>query len=181
MDRKKENLNIQQIHAPDAPVLAALAKAIYVEHYLHLWYPGGADWYMNEYAYPEEKLKEELADPSNLHYIVYDENRLPCGYLKLRTSVVLEGQEQFNSFEIERIYLHRHVTGQGIGKMLMLFAEQKALELKKEMIFLKAMDSSLDAIRFYQKMGYKTCGTWQLPFPLMKESYRGMLILCKML
>lgn len=181
MDRKKESLSIQEIHSSDAAALSALAKAIYAEHYLHLWHEGGADWYMNEYAYPEEKLRDELADPANLHYIVYDDNQHACGYLKLRTNAMLQGYEQYNTLEIERIYLHQSVTGKGIGKILMQHAEKKAAALHKDLIFLKAMDSSLDAISFYQKMGYHPCGTLQLPFPLLKESYRGMVILCKTL
>ena len=181
MDRKKQSLSIQPLHVSDAATLSALAKAIYVEHYLHLWHPGGADWYMHEYAYPEAKLRNELADANNLHYIVYDENKKACGYLKLRINAVLEGREQENCFEIERIYLHRSATGKGIGQLLMQYAEEKARKLNKDLIFLKAMDSSLDAIGFYKKMGYQPCGTLQLPFPLIKEEYRGMLILCKTL
>jgi diamine N-acetyltransferase len=83
---------------------------------------------------------------------------------------------------VERIYLHKAATGKGIGKKLMQLAQQKAQALKKEVVFLKAMDSSIDAIAFYTKPGYKICGTLQLPLPefsLIKEGYRGMVILKK--
>ena len=62
----------------------------------------------------------------------------------------------------------------------MKMALEKAKALKKDFIFLKAMDSSRDAIGFYQKLGYTICGTLKLPIPafsLMKEEYRGMLVL----
>jgi hypothetical protein len=42
------------------------------------------------------------------------------------------------------------------------------------------MDSSTRAIAFYEKLGYIICGSLQLPMPafsLMKEEYRGMVIL----
>jgi GNAT superfamily N-acetyltransferase len=163
-----------------ADELSALAKAIYVEYYLHLWNPGGADWYMHEYAYHPDKLRSELADAGNLHYIVYEKSK-PMGYLKLKQDATLKDFELYNSLEIERIYLHKAIAGKGVGKQLMLLSEEIARGHKKEMIFLKAMDTSLDAINFYQKMGFTKCGTYVLPFPQLKEELRGMVILNKFL
>lgn len=111
--------------------------------------------------------------------MVMDDEGKPSGYLKLCIHAVLRGQEAKDCMEIERIYLHRQATGKGMGSRLMQFAETKARELNKQTVFLKAMDSSLDAIRFYRKAGYTPCGTLQLPFPLIKDAYRGMIILCK--
>lgn len=174
------NMKIVPIDIAHANELSALAKAIYVEYYLHLWNPGGADWYMHEYAYHPDKLKAELADANNHHFIVYDEENA-MGYLKLKENATLKGFEKHNSLEIERIYLHKTIAGKGVGKQLMLLSEEVARNHKKEMIFLKAMDTSLDAISFYQKMGFTTCGTYVLPFPQLKEELRGMVILNKFL
>ena len=146
-------LQITPIGISAADELAALAKSIYREYYLHLWDQGGADWYMNEYAYHPDILRSELADKNNLHYIVY-ENSCPMGYLKIRIHAILKGCEHRNCLEIERIYLHKKMAGKGIGTQLMQLSEDIARRHHKEMIFLKAMDSSPDAIRFYQKMGY---------------------------
>lgn len=172
-------MNIQQIDKSKAAELSRLAKAIYVEHYLHLWYPGGAEWYMNEYAYPEAKLQAELADPNNLHYIVYDDKGLPEGYLKLKLRSECDACENKTGLEIERIYLHKDLTGKGIGRQLMELSEAVARQYDQHFLFLKAMDTSLEAIGFYQKMGYTECGRLVLPFENMKETYRGMVILCK--
>ncbi|MES2372811.1 MAG: GNAT family N-acetyltransferase [Bacteroidota bacterium] len=173
-------MKIIPIDISHANELCALAKAIYVEYYLHLWSPGGADWYMHEYAYHPDKLRAELADVNNRHFIVYDGEK-PMGYVKLRLNAVLECFEKYNSLEIERIYLHKSIAGKGFGKQLMLLSEEIARDHKREMIFLKAMDTSTDAISFYQKMGYAECGTLVLPFPQMKEEFRGMVILNKFL
>ena len=171
-------MTISPIDISHADELAELAKSIYKEYYLHLWHPGGADWYMYEYAYANEKLKSELADPNNLHFVIY-ENGQPMGYLKIKLDAAWEGLDPQKSLEIERIYLHKAIGGKGIGKKLMLLSEEVAMERKKETIFLKAMDTSKDAIRFYQNMGYSICGTLTLPFPQMKEEYRGMVVLKK--
>ena len=171
-------LKTEPISASQADELALLSKAIYKEHYLHLWHPGGADWYQNEYAYHPDKLRAELEDNNNRHFMVYEEG-IPMGYLKIRLNATLQGYEAINSLEVERIYLYKKAAGKGIGKQLMLLSESIAKENGKQMIFLKAMDSSTDAIAFYQKMGYTPCGKLTLPFEVMKEEYRGMVILSK--
>lgn len=171
-------IKIEPVSASQADELALLSKAIYKEHYLHLWHPGGADWYQNEYAYHPDKLRTELEDTNNRHFMVYEEG-IPIGYLKIRINATLQDYEAINSLEVERIYLHKKAAGKGIGKRLMLLSESIAKENGKQMIFLKAMDSSTDAIAFYQKMGYTPCGTLILPFEVMKEEYRGMVILSK--
>lgn len=171
-------LKIEPVSSSQADELALLSKAIYKEHYLHLWHPGGADWYQNEYAYHPDKLRAELEDHNNCHFMVYEDG-LPMGYLKVRINAILQGYEAMDSLEVERIYLHKKAVGKGIGKQLMLLSEAIAKENGKQMIFLKAMDSSTDAIAFYQKMGYAPCGTLTLPFEVMKEEFRGMLILSK--
>jgi diamine N-acetyltransferase len=98
--------------------------------------------------------------------------------MKLNTAAILDRNS--NALETERIYLHKSATGKGIGKQLMELALLRAQQLKKEVVFLKAMDSSTGAITFYQKLGYTICGSLQLPMPefsLMMEVYRGMVVL----
>jgi diamine N-acetyltransferase len=170
-------ITIYKASAADAAMLTQLATSIYKEHYLHLWHPGGADWYMNEYAYAAHKIEQELTDPL-VEYFIAADNDQPLGYMKLNTIAILDGNT--NALEVERIYLYKNAAGKGIGRQLMELALLRAKELKKEILFLKAMDTSLDAIAFYQKLGYVICGSLQLPMPefsLMKEKYRGMVIL----
>lgn len=171
-------MQIVPINTSHADELSALAKNIYKEYYLHLWHPGGADWYMNEYAYHPDTIMAEISDNNNLHYIVYDDEK-HVGYLKIRINATPEIDKKNNILEIERIYLHKIVAGKGIGNQLMLLSEDIARQHKKGAIFIKAMDSSLQPIAFYKKMGYTECGTLTLPFPQMKQAYRGMVILKK--
>jgi len=171
-------ITILPINIDHADALSVLAKNIYKEYYLHLWEPGGAEWYQDIYAYHPDKIFAELADENNLHFIVY-ENTEAVGYLKLKLHAQLEGHN--DALEIERIYLHKKAAGKGIGKQLMQLSENIAKQHHQEWVFLKAMDSSIDAITFYRKMGYAQSGTLLLPFEKMKVAYRGMVILCKQL
>lgn len=176
-----QQIIISQINPGHAEELSVLAKNIYQQHYLHLWEIGGADWYMHEYAYPENILRKELEDSNNIYCIAYHKNKA-IGYLKIKINETLKGFEELNALEVERIYIDESVTGKGIGKQLMQYVFDIAKQHKKDIVFLKAMDTSLDAIAFYRKLGFESCGTFQLPMPtfkLMKEEFRGMVVLKK--
>jgi ribosomal protein S18 acetylase RimI-like enzyme len=172
-------ITLHKASLKDATMLSTLAKDIYKEHYLHLWLADGAEWYMDTHAYAVHKIEKELANENN-EYIIAVDNGNYVGYLKLVLNAKLSTDEHMNAMEVERIYLHKTAMGKGLGTKLMEYALEKARELKKEIIFLKAMDTSTEAIGFYKKAGYSICGSLQLPLPeysLMKQEYRGMVIL----
>lgn len=172
-------LQIQEIDFTQAQLLSDLAKAIYIPHYPYLWNEGGIDWYINEYAYPVEKIKAELLNSNNLHFIAYL-NRKPIGYLKLNINPKSKGFESNSTLELERIYLVNTCVQKGIGTQLLNFVKNISIQLNKKTILLKAMDSATKAISFYQKNGFEIVDNFQLPanvFTLMKPEFRGMFIL----
>jgi GNAT superfamily N-acetyltransferase len=172
---------IRQIQAGDAEELSALAKKIYQQYYLHLWHPGGADWYMNEYAYPVNKLRTELEDENNIFFIAYS-GVAPVGYLKISIHPHLENFNSDEFAELERIYILQKFAGKGLGKQFMQIATDTAKQYNKKYLFLKAMDSAAHAITFYKKTGYQPIANFQLPMPtfcLMKKEFRGMIVLSK--
>ncbi len=172
-------LQILQIDFTQAQLLSDLAKKIYIPHYPYLWEEGGIDWYINEYAYPVEKIKKEIADPNNLHFIAYL-NKEPVGYLKLNINANSKGFDENASLELERIYIMHSAIQKGVGSQLIQFTKELSIRMNKKIILLKAMDSATKALQFYQKNGFEIVGKFQLPatiFTLMKPEYRGMLLL----
>ena len=176
-----ELIEIKKIDSASAEALSSLAKTIYVNHYAHLWIPGGMDWYMNEFAYPISKIISELENKNCLHYIAYINNE-PVGYLKINIDAAIEGGDIKEGIEVERIYIDTSAVNKGLGTHLMNFAADIAKFYQKKYIFLKAMDSAQLALQFYKKIGYEIVGSFRLSditFHLMKEEYRGMHILKK--
>lgn len=162
-----------------AQLLSDLAKKIYIPHYPYLWEEGGVEWYINEYAYPVEKIAAEIKDPNNLHFIAYLNNEA-VGYLKLNIQTQMAGEESKEVMELERIYIDLEGLQKGIGTQLMQFVIALAKEKNKKALILKAMDSATQALQFYRKFGFEQVATYQLPgsvFKLMKPEYRGMYIL----
>lgn len=176
-----ESIEIKKIDSTSAKALSSLAKSIYLHHYAHLWLAGGMDWYMNEFAYPVSKIITELANENCLHYIAYLNNE-PVGYLKINVDAALAGGDTKEGIELERIYIDTTIVNKGLGTYLMNYVFDLAKSYNKKYIFLKAMDSADLALRFYKKMGFEQVGAFRLPdttFHLMKEAYRGMVILKK--
>ncbi|MER2997817.1 GNAT family N-acetyltransferase [Pontibacter populi] len=160
----------------DLHTLQDIALNAYGDHYLHLWNDGGA-WYI-EKSFSDAALKSELEDTDAAFFLVHDADEL-VGFLKLNNNKALENYSPEDALELERIYLTKADSGKGVGKQVMNFTEQFARERNKKVIWLKAMDSSHDAIRFYEQNGYAHCGTYRLDFEAMKPEYRGMVIMKK--
>jgi GNAT superfamily N-acetyltransferase len=173
------NLTIRPVLNSEAKLLSDMAKEIYIPHYPYLWEAGGVDWYINEYAYPVEKIQAELNDENNLHFIAYMHEE-PVGYLKININTKTKGYHSIEAMELGRIYLFENIVQKGIGKQLMQFVIALAKEHNKKIIVLKAMDSAKHALQFYQKFGFKIAHSFRLPdstFHLMKAEFRGMFIL----
>lgn len=171
-------IRIKKLQAEDALLLSKVALKAYSDHYLHLWYDGGI-WYMEKY-FTVERLEEELKIANSLFFLAFF-NDSPVGFLKLNIDAPLEGQEGKNALELERIYLNKEAEGKGIGRELVKLTVGIAQELDKDLIWLKAMDTSEGPIAFYKNMGFELTGTFCLKHELMKEELRGMVIMTKRL
>lgn len=166
-------INFLRCNESLAKQLSEVALASYQAHYLHLWHDAG-NWYMHKCFRPEVLL-QELKIPHIAFYLILTEGGV-MGFLKTQN---VDNQE--DTLELERIYLRANATGQGIGEQAILFVEKLAKASGKKRLLVKAMDSAADAMRFYQKMGFKEVTRFQLAFPMMKEMYKGMIIMEKCL
>jgi ribosomal protein S18 acetylase RimI-like enzyme len=171
-------ITITKINPSEADMLSQLCFRIYPQFFTYLWYDQG-QWYQQE-KYNAIQLKKEIENPNSDFYIA-STNMETWGYLKINKQNTLPLYPSTNGLEVERIYLLKEAQGKGIGKTLMDFVFSQAEHLGKDYIFLYVMDSSIDSIKFYQKMGFEKFGTKKLDFVLMKEEYRGMYSMVKSL
>lgn len=170
-------LKILPCGVKEAKELSDIAIRAYKDYYLYLWWDAG-DWYIN-HSFAPVVFERQLTDSNQLFFRL-NEKENPIGFLKLNVDRSLEGFDQYNSIELERIYLIKAASGKGYGRQAVEFCFDYAKDLKKEIIWLKAMDSS-DAVAFYEKLGFEVCGTFRLNFPQMKPEFRGMVIMLKRL
>jgi diamine N-acetyltransferase len=186
------SFHIHAVEDKDVAELSEIAHHAYTDHYTYLWHDEGA-WYIQR-MYNEAQLLSEIRDP-NVAYFIVSQNNIPLGFIKLKKDYPLsigasgltfghgKGSKIAlnNALYIDRIYFVKEATGKGIGKVCFDFIEKIALTEKKDSLWLMAMDSSIEAIRFYEKQGFEKCGSWSLDFEIMKPELRGMGIFYKQL
>ncbi|TMI96616.1 MAG: GNAT family N-acetyltransferase [Bacteroidetes bacterium] len=170
-------IEIIRCNTEDALPLSEIAIRSYKDFYLYLWHDNG-EWYVNR-SFSPPVFEKELRDPNHAFFFLKQTEKL-VGFLKMNINQPLHNYEKFDCIELERIYLVRSATGKGHGHKVVEFCFEYARKLNKQLIWLKAMDSS-EAVFFYEKLGFERCGSFQLDFPKMKKEFRGMVIMMKKL
>ena len=193
MEWTQNGIRVFELSFEDAEWLSEIAKKAYFDNYSHLWYDDGA-WYA-EHCFNVEQLREEFSDANAMFFGVED-TKEPLGFLKINLNYPLsklscqssnlamlsfETEEMPNALELERIYLTKTGQGRGIGRRLVQITFDVARSKGKDVVWLKAMDTSLDPIGFYEKMGFKKCVTMRLSFEVMKPEMRGMVAMKKII
>jgi ribosomal protein S18 acetylase RimI-like enzyme len=167
-------IQIKPVLINDLTLLRNIAIQSYCDHYLHLWYDGG-DWYLKK-CFTVAVLEEEFNNENSCFFIAWLNNE-PAGFLKINKHAAWGEINAEDGLELERVYLTNTASGKGIGKQLIDITLAMAKDLNKKFVWLKAMDSSKEAIAFYHKAGFELCGTHYLDFEQMKEEYRSMVVM----
>ncbi|MFP1133091.1 GNAT family N-acetyltransferase [Asticcacaulis sp. W401b] len=159
----------ERVHSSDADRLHAMAGRIYHQHYADLWEDRGAQYLRD--ALSVEKLRDELSQPQARFF--YIQSRLEsAGFIKF--NLPAESGEN-DGLYLERLYLDEAFTGRSLGKLGLQFAEQQAIELGIERVWLKAMAYRDDVCRFYARHGYTACGESTLSFPKVVHGRTKMI------
>lgn len=174
-----EHIRLQEILLQDQQKLIDLVRRVYTPIYKHLWKEENCEWYFNKF-YGVDNLQKELNDAdSEYYFVIYKSQNV--GILKIHFNKPLEGHTKESNVYLHRIFLGYEAQGQGVGKALFSWVEKRAKEKGKSSIWLKAMDSQEQALRFYNKLGYQNIGKTSLDFELIKKDYSGMVIFWKSL
>lgn len=110
-----------------------------------------------ERAYNLEQLKQELTNPDSSFYFIYSGDEL-AGYLKLNTGAAQSEAMGMDAFEVERIYVRTAFKRRGLGKQLIEFAIQTAVEMGKSTVWLGVWEHNMRALAFYRMLGFEKTG-----------------------
>jgi ribosomal protein S18 acetylase RimI-like enzyme len=165
------DLSIELIETNDQPQLFALMQRIFPAAYGHAW-KDQAEWYL-DYCFGNENFNREIESPNSDYYFVYHQTRR-CGILRLEYAKPFPDQPNLPALKLHRLYLGAEVHGKGIAQELMAFAEQQAQQRQLKLIWLEALTTQQQALRFYTKMGYTTGSIIRLPHEGLYDAYRDM-------
>lgn len=170
-------ISIRRSDLEDIPVIISIALQSYLNNYTFLWHDHGVSYMQS--CFNNDRLAEEFADSNSAFFLIYEKQEA-VGFLKLNINKVLGSFSAKNAIELERIYLLKKASGKGIGQQAMEFVKAFALTNNKKILWLKTMQSS-DALAFYKKQGFVFFGEELLPFPEMKDEFRKILTLYKVI
>ena len=166
-----ENIQLTPVLSSDSEALFKLMKKIYPVAYSHFWTDKG-DWYVKT-QYSKENILKEISDESSDNYFVLFKNEI-IGNFRIIWDEKLEGLKQKKQIKLHRIYLHQKTQGNGIGKKILSWLEDKAKQKGYKIIWLDAMNEQPQAFQFYKKLGYKYHSHIVLPFDLLYDAVRKM-------
>ncbi len=113
----------------------------------------------------------ELAD-AHTRFIMAEAAGAAVAYLKLNTHAAPAAIAAKRPLQIDRLYIARQWTGQGLGALLMQFALDKAKEEGYDVVWLTVWEQNERAIRFYERYGFREMG--ELEFVLGQDVQRDL-------
>jgi ribosomal protein S18 acetylase RimI-like enzyme len=123
------------------------------------------DWYLDA-NYSDVKLKE-LLKTDREEWFVYDDGAL-SGWMRLRLD------DDNNIFSIISLYVLPSHQGKGIGKQLLNFACEFALEYRFEKVTLGVMTQNEKSAKWYKDQGFEVIG--KEPFIMGKTEVEHLIM-----
>ncbi len=153
----KKNLTYQKCGSNDLEAVRSIAKITFVEAYEADNDPEDFKAYLNS-AFDPLQMKAELENPNSQFYFIYHENSL-VGYFKLNKNDAQGEDYGTQSLELSRLYILKEFQGQEIGRMALLKIIELTKEMNKTWLWLSVWQLNENAVRFYERHGFKKFDT----------------------
>jgi ribosomal protein S18 acetylase RimI-like enzyme len=165
-------IGIIKVQQSDLTTLVAISKQTFYDAFLHLNNPVDIEAYASS-AFNSDKLLAELTNPYSAFYFAMLDGQA-VGYIKLNYSSTQTEFQHKNAVEVERIYVLAGQQGKKIGNQLLDFTIDNALENKLQYIWLGVWEHNTNAIRFYERNGFKVFDSH--PFTLGTDLQTDLLM-----
>ncbi|HEY8928971.1 MAG TPA: GNAT family N-acetyltransferase [Mucilaginibacter sp.] len=147
------NFRITRVAPDQADALLDFSRTTFFDFFGPVNEPANMDAYA-AVAFTPEKMLSELTNPDSAFYFATLDGEI-AGYLKLNYNNAQTEFRDSNALEVERIYVSRQYHKKNIGKELLHFATNKAIENNFEYIWLGVWEHNHNAIGFYQHHGFE--------------------------
>lgn len=150
------NYKVEKIRLDEVDKLERLSRLTFTETFGE----GNTEEDLKEFLdknYNQVQLLSELKNPHSEFYFLRVDEEI-AGYLKVNEASAQTESVADNALEIQRIYLTSQFQHQGLGSVLIKFAEKVAQQKNKDLIWLGVYEKNFNAQAFYEKHGYKRHG-----------------------
>ncbi len=137
------NIKIKTAAVTDAPVIAALAKEIWTQHYVSIITIEQINFMLDNFQSTAAILRDiEIGAVYDIAYLDGE----PCGY----SAAVPDETGLF----LSKLYVRQSCRGQGVAKALMRRIEDRAKVIKAPRIWLKCNKNNKDSLTAYARLGF---------------------------
>jgi ribosomal protein S18 acetylase RimI-like enzyme len=165
-------IEIKQASTGDVATLLALSRKTFFDAFAHLNDAADMEAYAST-AFTTRRLEDELRNPGSRFYFAVVDNAI-AGYIKLNYNTAQTDLQDPNALEVERIYILQQYQGQQIGKHLLNFAIQTAINANLSYVWLGVWEHNIKAISFYKSKGFEQFGSH--PFMLGNDKQTDILL-----
>ncbi|WP_273566236.1 GNAT family N-acetyltransferase [Maribacter halichondriae] len=170
----QKNITIKPLQEALFGTYMEVGRQAYEQHYLHLWQCKDPDYYI-KHSFTRAVLLDDMKDTDSMQYMVYADE-VPAGILKLRKVATPAPLNENEALLLDKIYLLKEFSGQGIGSFIIDFVLDFAKKSNKKVVWLETMKKG-QARFFYEKNGFEIFSEKTLGFPGLIDSERGMFIM----
>lgn len=165
-------VTIIRVATHEAVSLQELSRKTFFDAFAHL----NSDADMQAFAltaFALPSFQQQLSNPDSHFFYVLVDGEI-AGYIKLNYNTAQTEFRDPKGVEVERIYVLQAYQGKQIGKQLLDFAIQTAIDKGLSYIWLGVWEHNSGAIRFYQSKGFVVIGSH--PFMLGSDSQTDLLM-----
>jgi ribosomal protein S18 acetylase RimI-like enzyme len=166
------SIQIKRVTSADAETLLHLSRKTFFDAFAHLNNAADMEAYAST-AFTLQKYEQELSNSDSQFYFAVVDNAI-AGYIKLNYNSAQTELQDPNALEVERIYILQEFQGQQIGKHLLDFAIQTAIDKKFSYVWLGVWEHNNKAINFYKSKGFTQFGSH--PFVLGTDEQTDILM-----
>lgn len=172
----KNIIHITPITREEYSTYIEVGTKAYNQHYLHLWPNKNSSTYIKNSFTTEVLLKEE-EDDNTILFLIYNDKKA-VGILKMTLNAALASFSSDEALLLDKIYLLKEYSGKGMGTKILNFAQLRAKELDKKILWLDTMQKG-PALAFYLKNGFEIHSKTSVPFDNVIEEEKPMYVLIK--
>lgn len=166
------SITIRPATLADANILLQLSRKTFFDAFLHLNNKADVEAYAKT-AFTIQNFDRELGNP-NSKFLFAVVDGVIAGYLKLNFGDAQTELQDPEAVEVERIYVLADYQGRQIGKQLIDFAIQTAIDKQLKYVWLGVWEHNAGAIKFYESKGFKEFGSH--PFMLGNDKQTDILM-----
>ncbi|OLS03160.1 GNAT family N-acetyltransferase [Tissierella creatinophila] len=152
-----EKFLIKECTLKDIESIKSIGKKTFYETFAKDNTKEDMEKYLKE-SFSYEQVKSEIENKNSIFFIVKDNDEV-AGYMKINFEGAQTEPDHNNSLEVQRIYILEKYKRKYIGEKLI----QKAIEIAKDnnldYVWLGVWEININAIKFYEKQGFKKFGT----------------------